>query len=87
MKTKQRLSLFVTALVQVFFVSMNVVFITKGFIFLMLLTGFAISLLWTLNVKRIVIGNWTDRIVYASGASIGTLVGYFLSKFLILYLT
>ncbi len=75
--------LFITAILQVTFVSMNVVFISNARIIPMLATGFTISFIWTLNVKKVAFGNMRDRFVYATGAMIGTGVGYYLSNFLI----
>lgn len=80
--SKQKWVLFVTAMVQVMFVSMNVTFIAHGKIIPMLLTGFMISLIWTINVKRVALGNWLDRVTYANGAMFGTGIGYFISKYL-----
>ena len=71
--------LFLTAVFQVTFVAMNVTFIAKGLIIPMLLTGFMISLIWTLNVKKVAFGGWSDRITYATGAMVGTGFGYYIS--------
>lgn len=72
--------LFLTALLQVSLVSMNVVFISKDHFILMLITGFGISLTWSYNVKKIAIGSTADRIVYALGAMVGTGIGYYIAK-------
>lgn len=77
-----RLSLFATALLQVSMVSANVVFISQEKILSMAVTGFLISLFWTLNVKKAAFGSWTDRVIYSSGAMAGTIVGYSLTKIL-----
>lgn len=74
--------LFLTGLLQVTFVAMNVTFIAHERIIPMLVTGFMISLIWTINVKRIAIGNWLDRLTYANGAMCGTAVGYFISHWI-----
>jgi len=74
-----RMSVFITSFLQVTFISMNVVFISKGAVIPMLCTGFSISMLWTFNVKKMAFSNLTDRVVYATGAMIGTLVGYFIT--------
>lgn len=74
------MKLFLTAFIQVALVSMNVVFISKGYIIPMILTGFGISFTWTFNVKKIAFGSNTDRIIYAFGAATGTAVGYFLAN-------
>lgn len=77
---KEKWALFTTALLQVTFVSMNVVFISGQHIIPMLVTGFLISLIWTLNVKRIAFGTWVDNITYAIGAMTGTGLGFLISK-------
>lgn len=77
------IKLFLTAMLQVTFVAMNVLFISKGMWIPMLITGFMISLIWTLNVKKIAFGGWMDRFVYATGAMCGTGIGYFLSSYII----
>lgn len=81
-QNKNRISLFITALVQVMFVAMNVVFISKGFVIPMLLTGFMISWLWCSNVKKIAIATIYDKISYATGAMCGTLLGYYFSQYI-----
>lgn len=83
---KDKYPLFLTALCQVTFVAMNVTFIAKGLMILMLLTGFMISLIWTLNVKKVAFGGWPDRIVYATGAMAGTWLGYVISHIIIQHL-
>jgi hypothetical protein len=84
---KTRFYLFLTALIQVMLVSMNVIFITYHHVLAMTLTGFSISLIWTFNVKKVAFGSTVDRIIYASGAAAGTLLGYFISRnFIEIYL-
>lgn len=77
---KEKIKLFSTALLQVSCVSMGTVFISKGMIIPMLITGFLISFIWTLNVKKAAFGDYLDRITYATGAMFGTGAGYYLSK-------
>jgi hypothetical protein len=77
-----RISLFLTGFLQVMFIAMNTVFISKSMIIPMVVSGFLISIIWTLNVKKVVFGEWIDRIIYATGASIGTIIGYFLANFI-----
>jgi hypothetical protein len=77
------MKLFATAFLQVTFVSMNVVFISKAMIVPMLICGFVISFIWTLNVKKIAFGNWRDRIIYATGAMVGSYIGFEISQLII----
>lgn len=76
------ISLFLTALLQVSFVAMNVTFISKGDVASMLTTGFLTSFVWTFNVKRIAMGTMKDRLAYSFGAMAGTGLGYYLSHLL-----
>jgi len=85
-KIKELLKLFITAFFQVAFVAMNITFISKEKLLLMFLTGFGISYMWTMNVKRVAFGSRKERFVYATGAAAGTLFGYFISKNLAEYL-
>lgn len=80
--SKAKWVLFLTGLLQVTFVSMNVTFIAHGEIIPMLLTGFMISLIWTINVKRVALGGWLDRITYANGAMVGTGLGFIISHWI-----
>ena len=82
---KTRIYLFLTALLQVMLVSLNIVFITYHQLLAMTITGFAISIIWTFNVKKVAFGSLTDRIIYASGAAAGTLIGYYISNSIILF--
>jgi len=77
------MKLFITAFLQVTFVSMNVVFISKSMIIPMMLTGFIISFIWTLNVRQVAFGTFRDRIIYATGAMTGTYFGFELSHIIL----
>lgn len=78
--------LFFSAALQVSLVAMNVTFISKDYILLMLLTGFGISLIWTFNVTKVVLGTWKDKLTYAFGACFGTGMGYLISHIIIHYI-
>lgn len=80
--SKAKWVLFLTGLLQVTFVAMNVTFIAHQRVIPMLITGFMISLIWTINVKRIAIGGWLDRLTYANGAMFGTGLGYIISHWI-----
>jgi hypothetical protein len=60
---------------QVVFIAMNTVFITQSALLSNLLTAFAISWIWSSNVKRIAIGDSLDRVFYAGGAAAGSVAG------------
>ena len=82
---KSIISLFMTGFLQVTFVSMNIMYISKGMILPMLITGALISLIWTINVSKIAFGGWRDRWIYVAGATAGTGFGYYLSHLLLHY--
>ncbi len=73
------MKLFLSSALQVFFVALSTWFIAHEYYVSAVLTSFAISFVWTLNVKKVVFGNWVDRTVYALGASFGAAVALFLT--------
>ena len=77
-----RPQLFLSAALQVSLVSLNVWQISHGHWATGAVTSFAISFVWTLNVKRVAFGAMADRLVYASGAACGFLVGVGVSRLL-----
>lgn len=71
---------FLTAYFQVLFVSLNTIFLAEKNPTMVLLCAFLISLMWTNNVKKIAFGNEMDKVIYAIGASLGSVSGLYLSK-------
>ena len=67
------------AFLQLSLVSCNILFIARGEILFMLITSFLVSMIWTFNIKKVAFGNMIDRLIYASGAGLGTYVGYYIS--------
>jgi hypothetical protein len=80
--SKDQILLFVTAYFQVLFVGANTCFLAAGKFEHSLITGFLISLLWTLNVRRVAFGGWSDRFIYATGAGMGTVSGMTLANYI-----
>ena len=79
-------SLFSTGFIQVYFVAVNTYFIANEMYFSLLIAAFMISLIWSFNVKKIAFGSLPDRVVYALGATCGSLVGLWSSSFIALVL-
>jgi len=77
------MKLFITGFLQVFFVACNTYFISKSFYIGVFICGLIISLIWSWNVKKIVFGNFNDRIIYAFGAAFGSLFGLIISKLIL----
>lgn len=71
----QRLRLAATGFLQVLFVALNTVFISNFFLVGLTATSFAISYIWSHNVKRVAFGDEGDRLSYAAGAALGCLAG------------
>jgi len=72
---RSRLKLALTGFVQVIFVAANTVFISRYELIGNVLTAFAISFVWTYNVKRVAFGDSGDRWAYAIGAALGSVSG------------
>lgn len=79
---KSSLQLFGTGLLQVFFVAINTVFLSKSLYLGVGIAAFMISMVWSYNVKKVVFGTVTDRVAYAAGASAGSLLGLLTSEYL-----
>ena len=80
-KKKQHLvSIFLSSLLQIFFVSVNTILISKEMVIQAGVCGFLLSLVWTFNIRRITIASWGERISYCLGAGIGTSSGIIFIK-------
>lgn len=77
---KRRLPLFWTGWLQVLLVGLNTWQYAHEKWAGVFLTGVAISMVWSFNVKRIAFGNWADRLVYSLGAGTGGICGLLLAK-------
>jgi hypothetical protein len=75
-----RFFLFSTGFIQVYFVAVNTYFIANEMYLGVLIAAFMISLIWSFNVKKVAFGSTTDRVVYALGATCGSLVGLWSSS-------
>lgn len=75
-----KLKLFTTGFMQVFFVSANTYFVAKEEYLGVAGASFMISFIWTYNVKRVAFGGFTDKLIYAAGASSGALAGLAVGK-------
>jgi hypothetical protein len=82
-----RLLLLITGFIQVYFVSINTCFLAQGMYAGVIVAAFIISLIWTFNVKSVAFGTNVDRLIYASGASAGSVTALYTSHFVISLLT
>lgn len=76
---QEELLLFFTGMVQVLLVALNTYQLAHKKWVGCFIIGFLISFIWTFNVKRVAFGKFWERIIYASGAAVGTILGLFLS--------
>lgn len=74
-KLKDRILLFLTGYTQVYFVSINTYFLSKEIYLGVVISAFIISMIWSFNIKRIAFGSTKDRIIYAIGAALGSVLG------------
>lgn len=76
-------NIFKTSFIQVFLVSLNTVFLSKGIWLGVAIAGFAISYFWVSNVKKANIATKAEQIIYATGAMCGGLCGLLLTKIIL----
>jgi hypothetical protein len=79
--------LFITGVVQVYFVAINTVFLSKHLYVGVFFAAFMISMVWSYNIKKIVFGTLTDRVLYSLGATTGSLLGLYTSELLVRFIT
>jgi len=78
---KSKISLFAGAWLQVFLVAVNTYQLAHHKLLGCFIIGFAISFVWTFNVKKVAFGSTWDRITYALGAGVGTITGLLASQY------
>lgn len=72
--------IFKTAFIQVYLVSLNTIFLSKGIWIGVALASFAISYFWVGNVKKANIATKRDQIIYSLGAMSGAICGLLTTK-------
>ena len=77
---------FITAFAQVSLVAVNTFQISHEMYGGTFVVSFLISLIWTINVKRVSVGSWPERLAYSSGAAVGGLAGLLIAKFILVLL-
>lgn len=75
--------IFISGYIQIFLISINTYFISKGYLVGVLIVSFCISLLWTYNVRKVNVSTLQSRIVYALGAAMGGLSGAYLASIIV----
>ncbi len=66
-----------------FFVAINTYFLSKEVYLGVAFASFAISMVWSFNIKKLAFGSKTDRVIYALGATLGSVMGLFTSTLII----
>lgn len=72
---KSQVTLYATGFIQVYFVAVNTYCVTKSLYIGVVIASFMISLIWSFNVKKIAFGTMSDRVLYAIGATCGSIAG------------
>jgi hypothetical protein len=78
-RMSDKIQLFATGFVQVFFVAINTYFIANRYYGGVLVCGFIISIIWSWNVKKVAFGSIKDRLFYSAGAGLGSICGLMVS--------
>lgn len=69
------MTLFSTAFLHVFMISVNTIFLARTFYPGVAVAGFMISYLWVGNVKKVTVATRAERLIYSTGAMLGGLTG------------
>lgn len=77
------MKLFTTGFIQVFFVAINTYLISKGIYAGVFVCGFMISLVWSWNIRKIAFSTLSERIYYSLGAATGSVLGLFVSIYVV----
>ena len=73
------LTTFCYAYIQVALICLNTWQIANSKLLGAIIVGFLISLVWCFNTQRVAFSNLSDKIIYATGAALGTASGILLS--------
>jgi len=74
------MKLLTTGFLQVYFVAINTVFLSRSNYTGVLVAAFLISFVWSWNVHRISVSTWKEKIIYSAGAALGSLAGLLTTK-------
>ena len=78
--TAKKFKMFLTAYLQVSLVALNTIFLVKGYWIALGIVSFSISFIWTYNVSKLAFSSVSDKLLYACGASMGSISGLLLTK-------
>lgn len=77
------MKIFFQSFFQIGLVAINTYLISKQFMIPVFLISFLISLLWAFNVSKVAISTFKQKIIYASGAGLGAVVGLLLMRYIL----
>lgn len=81
-KRNNQIKLFARAILHVTLIALNTYQLANQHYVGGIIVGFLISLVWTFNVKSAAYGSLNDKLIYSSGAAIGTAIGLLISTIL-----
>jgi hypothetical protein len=77
------MKIFFQSFFQIGLVAINTYLISKGLLLAIFVVSFLISLLWAFNVSKVAISTMKEKIIYATGAGFGAIVGLVFIKFIL----
>ena len=80
---KEKIKLGFTGFLQVYFVAISTYFIANKLYLGVLIVAFAISFIWSFNIKKVAFGTMQDRIIYSIAAAFGSVAGLFTSELIL----
>lgn len=81
------IKLFITGFLQVYFVAINTVFLSKEIYIGVFFAAFMISMIWSWNIKKVAFGSFYDRIAYSLGATAGSMLGLYTCSFILKFIS
>lgn len=78
----QRLRIFLTGMVQVFFVVLTQWHVAQEKLAGAVIFSWCLSFVWCFNVKSAAFGTLADKVCYTTGAAAGTAIGLLLPRFI-----
>ena len=76
----KRFKVFLTAYIQVCLIAIQTVFLARNALVGVAVAGFAISFVWTFNVRNVAFSGTTEKFIYSAGASMGGVSGLLITR-------
>ena len=77
MRSRGNIALFTKGFLQVYFIVINTYMVAFGSVLGVFVTSFAASWVWSLNVKSVAAGDANTRMIYSTGAAVGSVLALY----------